>query len=162
MPEWRYVVAVGSNIGDRQQQVLTAAALFNAGGRGYIEQQSPFIETAPVGGPHGQGAYLNGAWVVKSDFGPHQLLAELQRIEQMCGRVRTVHWGPRTIDLDLILRDDGAEVNSGVLILPHPRFIERPFVRTPVLAIAAHWPAVQRLVRGPMSDVRGPRSCVFV
>ena len=69
---------------------------------------------------------------------------ELQRIESACGRIRTVHWGPRTIDLDLILRDDGAEVQSSVLTLPHPRFSERLFVLKPLFELAAHWPVVQR------------------
>jgi len=144
MPEWRYLIAVGSNLGDRQSWIARATELFDASGIGRIEQQSTLIETTAVGGPQGQGDFLNGAWVVASDFGPHQLLMELQRIECACGRVRTVHWGPRTIDLDLILRDDGVEVQSPILTLPHPCFIERPFVLKPILEIAAHWPIVRR------------------
>jgi 2-amino-4-hydroxy-6-hydroxymethyldihydropteridine diphosphokinase len=102
--------------------------------------RSDLIESAPVGGPDGQGAFLNGVWIVASDFGPHQVLAELQRIETMCGRVRTVRWGPRTLDLDLLLRDDGVVVNSAVLTLPHPRIAERPFVLLPLSQVAAGWP----------------------
>ena len=144
MPEWRYIIAVGSNLGDRRAAITRAADLFNASGFGRIEQQSTLIETTAVGGPPGQGDFLNGAWIAASDFGPHQLLMELLRIESACGRIRTVHWGPRTIDLDLILRDDGAEVQSSVLTLPHPRFSERLFVLKPLFELAAHWPVVQR------------------
>jgi 2-amino-4-hydroxy-6-hydroxymethyldihydropteridine diphosphokinase len=104
--------------------------------------RSDLIESAPVGGPDGQGSFLNGVWIVASDFGPHQLLAELQRIETACGRVRTVRWGPRTLDLDLLLRDDGLVVSSAVLTLPHPRIAERPFVLIPLQQVAAHWPGV--------------------
>ncbi len=144
MPEWRYIIAVGSNLGDRQAAISRAAELLNASGIGRIEAQSTLIETTAVGGPPGQGDFLNGAWIVASDFGPHQLLMELQRIECACGRVRTVPWGPRTIDLDLIMRDDGVAVVSPILTLPHPRFCERPFVLKPLLEIATHWPMIQR------------------
>jgi 2-amino-4-hydroxy-6-hydroxymethyldihydropteridine diphosphokinase len=154
MPEWRYIIAVGSNLGDRQANIAHAADLFNASGIGNIEQQSTLIETAAVGGPRGQGDFLNGAWIVASDFGPHQLLMELQRIECACGRVRTITWGPRTIDLDLIMRDDGVEVQSKVLTLPHPRFSERPFVLKPLLEIAEHWPIVRRYDQAAMRSAK--------
>ena len=88
----------------------------------------------------GQGAFLNGVWIISSDFGPHQMLAELQRIETLCGRVRTVRWGARTLDLDLLLRDDGLVITSTVLTLPHPRIQERPFVLIPLLQLASSWP----------------------
>lgn len=141
MPEgWRYAVAVGSNLGDRRAIIDDAARLLDAGGVGRIVTRSDLIETAPVGGPGGQGAFLNGVWIVVSTFGPHQVLAELQRIELACGRVRTVHWGPRTLDLDLLLREDGLAVSSAVLTLPHPRIAERPFVLVPLKQVAAEWP----------------------
>jgi 2-amino-4-hydroxy-6-hydroxymethyldihydropteridine diphosphokinase len=140
MPEWRYAIGVGSNLGERRATIATAAALLDAGGVARVVARSELIETAPVGGPGGQGAYLNGVWLVASDSGPHQLLAELQRIEQACGRVRTVRWGPRTIDLDLLLRDDGLVIASAVLSLPHPRIAERPFVLLPLRQVAADWP----------------------
>ncbi len=143
VPEpWRYAIGVGSNLGDRQATIAQAADRLNGSGVGRVVARSTFIETAPVGGPGGQGAYLNGVWMVASEFGPHQLLAELQRIETACGRVRTVRWGPRTIDLDLLLRDDGVVVSSAVLTLPHPRIQERPFVLAPLLEVAASWPGV--------------------
>jgi 2-amino-4-hydroxy-6-hydroxymethyldihydropteridine diphosphokinase len=140
MPEiWRYAIAVGANLGDRQATIERAACLLDAGGMARVVARSPLIGSAAVGGPPGQGPYLNGAWVVASGFGAHQLLAELQRLESACGRVRTVHWGPRTLDLDLLLRDDGLVVASPVLTLPHPRLAERRFVLEPLAMIAPGW-----------------------
>ncbi len=141
MAEWRYAIGVGSNLGDRRATIAAAAALVDGGGIGRVVARSDLIETAPVGGPDGQGAYLNGVWIVASGFGPHQVLAELQRIETACGRVRTVRWGPRTIDLDLLLRDDGVVVSSSVLTLPHPRLHERQFVLIPLRQVARDWPS---------------------
>lgn len=141
MPEpWHYAVGVGSNLGDRRAHMEQGVALLHAGGVGRVIARSSLIETAPVGGPDGQGAFLNGVWIVASDFGPHQLLAELQRIETRCGRVRTVRWGPRTLDLDLLLRDDGLVITSTVLTLPHPRLAERLFVLQPLAQVAGTWP----------------------
>ncbi|HEX3134116.1 MAG TPA: 2-amino-4-hydroxy-6-hydroxymethyldihydropteridine diphosphokinase [Planctomycetota bacterium] len=141
MPEgWRYAVGVGSNLGDRRAHLTQAATLLDAGGVARVISQSDLIETAPVGGPGGQGAYLNGVWIIASTFGAHQLLAEVQRIESACGRVRTVRWGPRTIDLDLLLRDDGLVVSSAVLEMPHPRLAERLFVLQPLAQVAGAWP----------------------
>jgi len=139
---WRYAIGVGSNLGDRRAHIQRARELFDAGGLGRVVVSSDLIETAPVGGPRGQGAFLNGVWIFASGFGPHQLLAELQRIEAVCGRVRTIHWGPRTLDLDLLLRDDGLVVSSAVLTLPHPRIAERPFVLIPLAQVASDWTGV--------------------
>ncbi len=153
MPEpWRYAIGVGANLGDRAATITQAAAWLDAGGVARVIAGSALIASAAVGGPSGQGAYLNGVWIVASSFGPHQLLAELQRIETRCGRVRTVHWGPRTIDLDLLLRDDGLVVASGVLSLPHPRLAERPFVLQPLISVAPDWP-----IPGRSPAMREPR-----
>lgn len=145
MPDgWRYAVGVGSNLGDRRAVIAEARGLLDAGGIGRVVVASDLIETAAVGGPAGQGAFLNGVWLVASTFGPHQVLTELQRIESRCGRVRTVRWGPRTLDLDLLLRDDGCMVASPVLTLPHPRLHERPFVLIPLRQVAPDWAGVPR------------------
>ncbi|MBA3937725.1 MAG: 2-amino-4-hydroxy-6-hydroxymethyldihydropteridine diphosphokinase, partial [Planctomycetes bacterium] len=104
-----------------------------------VVARAAVVETAAVGGPAGQGAYLNGAWLVASALGPHQLLHLLQAIETALGRARAVRWGARSIDLDLLLRSDGAVVASPVLTLPHPRLHERPFVLGPLAEIAGEW-----------------------
>lgn len=140
MPDVRYAIGVGSNLGDRRANIAEAARLLEADGTVRIVSRSALHETEPAGGPAGQGAFLNGAWVVETALGPHQLLALLQRIETACGRTRAVRWGPRTIDLDLLLADDGRRVASAVLELPHPRLLERPFVLAPLREIAGDWP----------------------
>jgi 2-amino-4-hydroxy-6-hydroxymethyldihydropteridine diphosphokinase len=136
----RYAIGVGANLGDRAATIADAARRLAATGDVRLVAQATLIETAPVGGPGGQGGYLNGAWVVETALGPHQLLAVLQRLETACGRTRAVRWGPRTLDLDLLLADDGRVVASGVLQLPHPRLLERPFVLVPLAEIAGGWP----------------------
>jgi len=135
----RFAIAVGANQGERAATIARAAELLAAEGDIAVVARSPLIETAPVGGPLGQGAFLNGAWIVATDLGPHQLLHRLQRIETALGRVRTVRDGPRTIDLDLVLAEAPLVVASGVLILPHPRLHQRAFVLEPLAAVAAAW-----------------------
>ena len=137
--DFLYAVGVGSNLGDRQAHIAAAATRLAASGLARVEAHAALRETCAVGGPTGQGAYLNGAWVVASGLGPHQLLHLLQRIETDLGRARAVRWGARSIDLDLLLRSDGAVVASPVLILPHPRLQERPFVLGPLAEIAGRW-----------------------
>lgn len=129
----RYAVGVGSNRGDRRAFIAAAVAMLTDG----IEliASSTLHETAPVGGPDGQGPFLNAVWIIATDLGPHQVLHRLQRIETALGRVRTAHWGPRTIDLDLLLRADGLEISNPVLTLPHPRWQQRKFVSEPLAEV---------------------------
>ncbi len=135
----RYAIAVGSNLGDRTATIAAAADRLVADGMVTLESLSRLLATAPVGGPPGQGDYLNGAWVIATRLGPHQLLHRLQAVESSLGRVRSVPWGPRTIDLDLVLAEAPLVVRSGVLTLPHPRLHERRFVLAPLAEIAAQW-----------------------
>ena len=102
---------------------------------------SPLFRTAPVGGPAGQPPYLNGAVVMEAPAGigsslapPLALLEALQALEAQFGRQRLEHWGPRSLDLDLLWCGDLC-CNSGVLDLPHPRLVERSFVLAPLAAI---------------------------
>ena len=137
--DWIYAVAIGANRGPREQTLARAGQLLMADGLARITARSAWHRTAPLGGPGGQEDFLNGAWLVASGLGPHQLLHRLQAIETRLGRVRTVHWGPRTIDLDLLLRDDGLRIANPVLSLPHPRLASRAFVLTPLAEIAGAW-----------------------
>jgi 2-amino-4-hydroxy-6-hydroxymethyldihydropteridine diphosphokinase len=102
---------------------------------------SPLFRTEPVGGPTGQPPYLNGAVVMDAPAGigsslaqPLALLEALQALEAQFGRQRLEHWGPRSLDLDLLWCGDLC-CNSGVLDLPHPRLVERSFVLAPLAAI---------------------------
>ena len=135
----RFAIAIGANRGERAATIATAADRLAAEGDLVIVARSSLVETAAVGGPAGQGAYLNGAWIVATDLGPHQLLHRLQAIETALGRVRTVRDGARIIDLDLVLAETRLVVSTGVLTLPHPRLHQRWFVLAPLAQIAPGW-----------------------
>jgi len=134
-----FAIAVGSNRGDREALLDAAAAQLIASGDIALLARSAVIETAPVGGPLAQGAFLNAAWIIATNLGPHQILHRLQAIEHALGRTRSIVWGPRTIDLDLVLGRDGQVITSGVLTLPHPRLHLRSFVLEPLASIAGDW-----------------------
>ena len=96
---------------------------------------SALRETVPVGGPADQLRYLNGAMLVTTSLGPHELLAALQQIETRLGRRRGDRWGPRTLDLDLLLYGD-LVLETPSLVLPHPRMAWRRFVLEPAAEVA--------------------------
>ncbi len=140
-----YAIGLGSNLGERAQLLEQALALLASGldgapdGLVRVLAAARPIQTDAVGGPPGQGRFLNSAAVLASSLGPHQLLARMQAVETRLGRCRTVNNGPRTIDLDLLLRADGLVVHSGVLELPHPRLHLRAFVLQPLAEVAGEW-----------------------
>lgn len=128
-------IALGSNLGDRRSY-LDRAIVALAGLPGtMLARASRYHETAPVGGPAGQGAYLNAVVEVDTTLTPEELLNHQLRIEQSLGRVRLERDGPRTIDLDLLLYGNETR-NTPELILPHPRLQERTFVLAPLAEIA--------------------------
>ncbi|MFO8007061.1 MAG: 2-amino-4-hydroxy-6-hydroxymethyldihydropteridine diphosphokinase, partial [Candidatus Brocadiia bacterium] len=99
-----------------------------------VRQVSSFIETEPVGGPP-QGPYINAAAELRTTLSPRELLEELLDVEDKLGRVRTVHWGPRKLDLDLLLYEDQIIDEPGLQV-PHPHMHKRPFVLDPLSEIA--------------------------
>ena len=125
------VIALGSNMGDSNS--LLHHAVEEIGKKVDIEAVSSFYKTAPVGGP-AQDDYLNAVLIAETTMDPLDLLVILQEIELMAGRTRDLHWGPRTLDLDLITYGDFV-INEPHLILPHPRAFERAFVLEPWLEI---------------------------
>lgn len=96
---------------------------------------SGVYETDPMGGPAGQGKYLNLVVAIESDATPHQLLGMCHRLESAAGRVRGERWGPRPLDID-ILYIDGEQVDEPDLQVPHPRMWERKFVLAPLADVA--------------------------
>jgi pantoate--beta-alanine ligase len=131
------LVGLGSNLGDRVAQLSAALAELRRLPNTRIVAQSSLLETAPVGGPQGQGRYLNAAALLETELAPRDLWAQLSGIEQRLGRVRSECWGPRTIDLDLLLYDQQI-INTEALLVPHPRLAQRRFVLEPAAEIAAN------------------------
>jgi len=127
----KVVIALGSNIGDTNSHLHHA--IEELGKVVTITQVSSFYRTAPVGGP-AQDDFLNAVLIAESDLDPLDILVAMQEIETLAGRTRDIHWGPRTLDLDLISYGD-AIIAEPHLELPHPRAHERAFVLEPWLEI---------------------------
>jgi len=130
-------IAMGSNLGDRRRTLLTALGELDAAPGCRVERVSSFIETEPVG-PGVQGRYINAAVQVSTRLAARPLLGALMSIERKLGRERVEgeRWGPRTVDLDLLLYGDHVIDEPG-LTVPHPRMHERVFVLAPLAEIAA-------------------------
>lgn len=129
----RCAIATGSNLGDRTTHL--EAAMDGIGAVGSIVAVSSVYETAPIGGPE-QGPFLNAVVCIDTARTPTALLRDLLLIERSRGRVRHERWGPRTLDLDLILFDQWSIDEPG-LTVPHPQMRHRRFVIEPLLEI---WP----------------------
>jgi len=127
-------VALGSNLGDRRAHLAAALLALDALPATRLLAASPVYETAPLG-PAGQQDYLNAVARVATTLAPHALLDALLAIEQSRGRVRRERWGPRTLDLDLLLHGDTA-LQDPRLTLPHPAMLGRAFVLTPLHDLA--------------------------
>src|SRR4051794_25822954 len=100
------LIGLGSNLGDRKANIDLAIAALSETPGVTVRAISSYHETAPVGGPGGQGAFLNAAASLDTALDPHALLRHLQQMENRAGRVRSVRWGERTLDLDLLLFGD--------------------------------------------------------
>jgi len=128
-------IALGSNQGDRELNLLRAVAELGKLPGSRITALSGFYDTEPVGGGE-QENFLNAVLKLETGLSPHDLLAELQRIETgTFRRTREVRWGPRSMDLDILLYDE-VSVNEEVLTIPHPRLHHRRFVLEPLAEIA--------------------------
>jgi len=128
-------IALGSNLGDRNANLLAALQALQDRPSIVVKQTSSFYETEPVGGPPGQGLYLNAAALVETRLSPGRLLQALLEVEAQLGRQRQERFGPRTIDLDLLLFDNQV-IDEENLTVPHPRMQERLFVLEPLAEIA--------------------------
>lgn len=131
------LISLGSNLGDRAATLASALAALAATPDVRVVRASKFFETSPVGGPGFQEPFLNAAAILETTLEPEALLDELQRVENEHGRVREEHWGPRTLDLDLLTYDD-LVLHTPRLTLPHPRMSYRKFVLRGVVEIAPY------------------------
>jgi 2-amino-4-hydroxy-6-hydroxymethyldihydropteridine diphosphokinase len=129
-------IALGSNLGDREKNIGCAINKIGNLEGTYIISCSPIYETEPVGYLD-QGRFLNAAIRVESELLPLELLNRLQQIEMDLGRIRDIYWGPRTIDIDILLYDD-LEMNLPELTIPHPRMTGRAFVLIPLRDVYAN------------------------
>lgn len=148
-------IALGSNLGDRRQTLTEAVRAIGALDSTSVGAQSSLIETDPVG-PIAQGKYLNGVIQIETAMGARSLLKELLRIEASLGRDRAgaERWGPRTVDLDLLLFGE-SKINEPGLHVPHPRIADRRFVLAPLCVIAPDLivPGLDRTVRQMLDDL---------
>ena len=134
MPARAYI-ALGSNLGERHENLARAMQALQAHAGISVSRVSSCYATSPVGGPPGQGDFLNAAAELQTDLEPEQLLSVLLEIERSQGRIREQVDGPRTLDLDFLLYDDQIQKVEG-LVLPHPRLQNRLFVLEPLAEIA--------------------------
>jgi len=128
-PPRAVVLALGSNLGDRQEILREAAGAIARIEGVVVEQVSPVYETMPVGGPS-QPDYLNAVVLARTTLPSRDLLDRLHEVEAEFDRVRLVRWGPRTLDIDIITVE-GERSDDPELTLPHPRAHERAFVLAP-------------------------------
>jgi 2-amino-4-hydroxy-6-hydroxymethyldihydropteridine diphosphokinase len=124
----RAYLGLGSNLGDRRSHLRRAVESLRSVDASL--EVSPLYETAPVGGPQ-QGPYLNCVVGLDWELGPFELLELARSLETSAGRVRTVTYGPRTLDVDVLLIE-GVELATAELTVPHPRMRERGFVLAPL------------------------------
>jgi 2-amino-4-hydroxy-6-hydroxymethyldihydropteridine diphosphokinase len=127
-------LALGSNLGDRAAHLQHALDGLRVANGVAVVAVSRVYETDPVGGPE-QGAYLNAVVAIETALSPWDVLALAQQLEAQAGRVRSERWGPRTLDVDVLLYDD-VEQDDERLTLPHPRMWDRAFVLVPLADVA--------------------------
>ena len=152
----RAYLALGSNLGDRARNLQTAIDSLAAVPKVTVVAASSVYETDPLGGPD-QGRFLNAVVAVDTELTPRELLGVAHNLEHDAGRVRVEHWGPRTLDVDVLLVGDSI-VSEPDLVVPHPRMWERGFVLAPLHDVAPDlvdvpadgWPGVSRLGDPPL------------
>lgn len=126
----RCVVALGANLGDRLAALRSAVSALDGIPGMSVTGCSPVVSTRSVGGPEGSPDYFNAVLELSVELTPEETLRACQKVEQEHGRERTVHWGPRTLDVDIIWFE-GVQQQDPNLTLPHPRAHERAFVLVP-------------------------------
>ncbi|RIL73104.1 2-amino-4-hydroxy-6-hydroxymethyldihydropteridine diphosphokinase [Staphylococcus devriesei] len=128
-------LGLGSNIGEREQQLQEAINMLNNTDGIEVVNVSPIYETAPVGYTE-QPNFLNLCIEIATELTPQALLKSCFEVEQRLHRVRKIRWGPRTLDVDILLYEDNI-IEEDNLVVPHPRMSERAFVLIPLNDIAS-------------------------
>lgn len=154
--EWHTAyIALGSNMGDSRRFLEEAIQSLGEVKNTKVEKVSAFITTPPYGVTD-QPDFLNGCLKLSTLLYPEELLKELNRIEKEAGRERSIHWGPRTLDLDIIFYDD-LVLETDTLCIPHVEMHKREFVLEPLHEIAPYkrHPVYGKTVREMLEDLRG-------
>jgi len=133
--ESRVFVGLGANLGDRRAQIEAAIDMLASHPRIALVRRTEAIETAPWG-VEDQPAFLNAVAELQTTLDPRELLQTLKRMERELGRTPGPRWGPREIDLDILLFGE-AVIDDSSLIIPHPGLTERPFVLEQLLSLDA-------------------------
>ncbi|MEX2110083.1 MAG: 2-amino-4-hydroxy-6-hydroxymethyldihydropteridine diphosphokinase [Gemmatimonadaceae bacterium] len=128
-------IALGSNLGRREVFLEEARTAIAALAKTSVLAETEVIETVPIG-PVEQGPYLNQMIAVQTELSPTQLLSALQEIERRAGRTRSERWGPRTLDLDIVLYEK-QRVDDTDLTVPHPELPNRAFWQTELAQLRA-------------------------
>ena len=129
-------IGLGSNVGDREENIKKAVTRLNNHSRIVLKKESSLYETEPVGYID-QDDFLNTAIEIETDLTPHELLRVTKGIEEDLKRERKIRWGPRTIDLDILMYDE-IRIEEPHLNLPHPEIKNRAFVLIPLAEIAGY------------------------
>jgi 2-amino-4-hydroxy-6-hydroxymethyldihydropteridine diphosphokinase len=146
----RAAIGLGSNLGDSKRLLNLAIEALHQHPQITVTKVASYYQTKPIGPP--QPDYLNSAVTITTSLHPWHLLALLQSIENNCGRERQVHWGARTLDLDLLLYGQWY-IDTVSLQVPHPRMFDRGFVLVPLAEIAQDWWCGKNSVGGWQSIV---------
>ncbi len=127
-------LGIGSNLGNRNRNISLAIKEINALQNTKVLKRSRVIESLPVGGPAGQNKFLNAVLKIETKLPALNLLRRLKEIESQMGRKKTLRFGPRVIDLDILLYADKVK-KSKTLTIPHPKMFDRDFVIKPLMEV---------------------------
>jgi 2-amino-4-hydroxy-6-hydroxymethyldihydropteridine diphosphokinase len=152
------ILGLGSNLGEREKNIIAAIEALKRHPDIVIDKVSALYETEPVGVKE-QPGFLNAVVSIKTQLPPLELLEICLGVERDLGRIRKERWGPRNIDIDILLYDD-MTVELDRLILPHPRLHERHFVLVPLQEIAADVPVYQGMSATELLQINADTSMV--
>ncbi len=155
-------VGLGSNLGDREALVFQAIAMLGALSQINVVRRAGIYETEPVG-RQDQPWFVNTVVEIETSLGPETLLTQTQEIETRLGRQRRAQWGPREIDLDILLYGDRV-MNTSQLTLPHPELHRRRFVLVPLCELAPDLihPVLKRPLRELLSALHGTKQVTLL
>lgn len=153
------ILSIGSNMGDKEAYLNNAVDSLYDDGNCRVNVVSNYIETEPYG-PVEQDNFLNGCLEIETLYSPQELLKKVNQIEAESGRMRDVHWGPRTLDIDIIFYEDEI-VDEPDLKIPHVEMHKRLFVLEPLKQIAPYWkhPILNRTVSQILEELKPSDKC---